>query len=339
MIKDLIYITDTDYSENNYTVERVSAATKKTIPTYSNFNPDENQKIYIPSYIDIPKTKFKEHIKSKSVRVTTKLDEADIVILDEDFNYFINQECYRAFTYMYKTETFLEKIAFYLPDIVNIFDDYKHLYFFVNNRMHEYFSNFISSEFAEYNPINIFGDVQTIETLLSKTIISSKSIMESIQKDETVIDLEYYKQLDNMLKSSDADNHVLAMEIMANSNYIKSCVYLLILIMGNYSAIYNSKTKRHVNFKSLLNYLDLHPSSLHLDVDKIIYFMAERGLLTIETLDTLIDAVLRDSVFAHHSKCSNQLLYPLEVALDNEPIRKINNNKPYIFKITHDRKN
>jgi hypothetical protein len=143
-----------------------------------------------------------------------------------------------------------------------------------------------------------------------------------------------------MLKSSDADNHVVAMEIMANSNYTKSCVYLMMLIMNNYIAIDTSRTKRHVNFKSLLNYLNLNPGNLHVDINKIIYFMAERELLTIETLDILRDEVLQDSLYVQHFKAGNgDLLYPIEVALDVEPIRKINNNKPYTFKTTYGREN
>jgi len=341
MVKDLIFITYIDHSENSYTVERIAVPTKKTIPTYSNFNPEENQKIYIPSHIDIPRTKFKDHIKSKSIRVTTNLDDSDIVVLDEDFTDFVNEESYRAWTYKYETRIFLEEIADTLPDVVDIFKDYKHPYFFVSNNVHQHFTDFVNNDdLCEYHPIRIFRDTERVETILSKTIINPKDIMESMQENETVIDRDYYKQLDNMLKSSDADNHVVAMEIMANSNYTKSCVYLMILIMDNYQAIDNSRTKRHVNFKSLLNYLKLHPSSLSVTVNSIIYFMDARGLLTIETLDILRDEVLQNSVYAHHFKAgSGELVQPIEVALDNEPIRKINNNKPYTFKTTYGREN
>jgi hypothetical protein len=345
MIKDLIYISDIDIPFNRFFVEKVTVAVKKTIPTFSKFDPEEDQKIYIPSYVTVPKTKFREWIKSKSIRLTTKLDESDIVVLDDDFDYFLNQETTRLFTYRYFTKEFLEILAPLRPDIASLFEDYSYPYFLVNNRVRKYFDDIlsdanISHEFdLVYSPAKIFKDSQQVEILLSKTIVSSTELMESMQKDETIIDKDYYRQLDNMLKSKDADNHVVAMEIMANSNYTKSCVYLMMLIMNNYNAIDNSKTKRHVNFKSLLNYLNLHPSNLYVSINQIIYFMFDRNLLTIETLDILRDEVLQDSVYAQHFQAgNNDLLQPLEVALDCEPVRQINNGNPYIFKIKYDRK-
>jgi hypothetical protein len=340
MVKDIIYLDGVDRSDHTITMSKVTVATKKTIPTFSKFDPEEGQKIYIPSYVNVPKTKFREYIKSKSVRLTTNLDEADIVVIDDDFNYFLKHETTRLYSYMYSTKEFVELLEPLRPDITGMFKDYPHPYFLVHNQVNRYFDDILPDIQTRYSPAKAFDDPERAEKLLSKVIVNSTDLMESMQKDETVIDRDYYKQLDNMLKSSDADNHVVAMEIMANSNYTKSCVYLMILIMDNYIAIDTSRTKRHVNFKSLLNYLNLNPGHLHVDINKIIYFMSERELLTIETLDILRDEVLQDSLYVQHFKAGNgDLLYPIEVALDVEPIRKINNNKPYTFKTTYGRKN
>lgn len=340
MIKDLIYIKDIDRLDHTVSIEKIAVAVKKTIPTFSKFNPDEGQKIYIPSYIDVPKTKFREWIKSKSIRLTTKLDEADIVVLDDDFEDFLKHETHRLYTYAYLTKDFLEALGFLRPDITSMFEDYTHSYFLVSNQVRTYFDGIISIN-SNYSPVvKKFINYQEVEQMLSKTIVSSTELMESMQKDETVIDRDYYKQLDNMLKSSDADNHIVAMEIMANSNYTKSCVYLMLLIMDNHNAIHTSRTKRHINFKSLLNYLNLSPNCLNLNVNNIIYFMNERELLTLETLDILRDEVLQTRSYVHNPNLGSvDLLLPLELALDNELIRKINNNKPYTFKITYGREN
>jgi len=49
---------------------------------------------------------------------------------------------------------------------------------------------------------------------------------------------------------------VMAMEIMANSNYLDSILFLEMLFFHHNYQIDNSRTKNHVNFKSLRNYLN-----------------------------------------------------------------------------------
>ena len=80
-------------------------------------------------------------------------------------------------------------------------------------------------------------------------------MLEVVNGDEAVlIDLDTYQNLRNMFKSSDSDNHVMAMEIMANSNYLESLLYLEMLFFHHHQQIDYSRTKNHVNFKSLKNY-------------------------------------------------------------------------------------
>jgi hypothetical protein len=47
----------------------------------------------------------------------------------------------------------------------------------------------------------------------------------------------------------------LAMEIMANSKYVESLIYLELLFYRYAGRISDRHTKNHVNFKSLLGYL------------------------------------------------------------------------------------
>jgi hypothetical protein len=56
------------------------------------------------------------------------------------------------------------------------------------------------------------------------------------------------------------------MEIMANANYLDSLLYLEMLFFHHASEIDNSKTKNHVNFKSLKNYIGRGAySNTHID--------------------------------------------------------------------------
>lgn len=118
----------------------------------------------------------------------------------------------------------------------------------------------------KYGPINSYRSnyVQTIsednlelwEQYKTKHIIEQGALLEVVNGDEaTTIDLDTYQNLRNMFKSSDSDNHVLAMEIMANCNYKDSILFLTMLFFHHSYQIGNCRSRNHVNFKSLKNYL------------------------------------------------------------------------------------
>jgi len=71
----------------------------------------------------------------------------------------------------------------------------------------------------------------------------------------TTMDLDSYESLSTMFKSSDTDNHVLAIELMSNCDYDTGFVYLSSLLMKYNQQIRSSKSNKHVNFQSLLKYL------------------------------------------------------------------------------------
>ena len=105
------------------------------------------------------------------------------------------------------------------------------------------------------------------EEVKTKDVIEQNALLEVVNGDDAVlIDLDTYQNLRNMFKSSDSDNHVMAMEIMANANYLESLLYLEMLFFHHNHEIEGSRTKNHVNFKSLKNYLGRgNSSSRHID--------------------------------------------------------------------------
>ena len=110
-------------------------------------------------------------------------------------------------------------------------------------------------------------NLELYEEVKTKNIIEQNALLEVVNGDDAVlIDLDTYQNLRNMFKSSDSDNHVMAMEIMANSNYLESLLYLEMLFFHHGGQIDYSRTKNHVNFKSLKNYLGRsNNSSSHID--------------------------------------------------------------------------
>lgn len=119
-------------------------------------------------------------------------------------------------------------------------------------------------------------------------------------EDSITIDEKVFQQLSSMFESEDKDNHVLAMEIMANSNYIESLMYLEILFVDHGYKINDSSTKRHVNFKSLVDFLGkninyLSSTSSHTVIDSLI----EKNVLTLDSIKYIFNKYKDD--FYHSS--------------------------------------
>ena len=99
--------------------------------------------------------------------------------------------------------------------------------------------------------------------------------------DAVTITPEVYQQLVKMFQSSDQANHIMAMEIMANSNYIDSALYLLLLLEDYSGRISECHTRNHVNFKSMVSYFSIAVKEIGwLTPDRIANKLIELGLLT-----------------------------------------------------------
>jgi hypothetical protein len=328
MVKDIIIL---DYNNTDgFKAFKRDLATKKTLPVIKTFSPKKDHKVYITDNVDIPKTKFKEFIKTKNVRITSNVEEADVIVINDKFDFILN-ETNTCYYYKQSTESVLKKLDLSkFPELEN----YEHPFI-----LSTYHANDKLGNSGEYFKVQIINDTERIEKILSKTLVSSIDIMKNIQADETVIDKEYFHQLNQMLQSSDTDNHVVAMEIMANSDYEKSYVYLSLLIHLNVDQIYESRTKRHVNFKGLLTYLKLAPGNLNINASTIIKNMHELNLLTKETLDILRDELLAVKINVNHKSIisyGSVELSCVEVQIDSPEIRAVNDNKPYKYKPIND---
>jgi hypothetical protein len=86
------------------------------------------------------------------------------------------------------------------------------------------------------------------------------------------------------------------MEIMANCKYSASLVHLMMLFYNHGNAIYNIHTKNHVNFKSLLSWLDITAGNPHIDMDSAVKILREKGQLTPDKLDKVLSYIQDDVV-------------------------------------------
>ena len=102
------------------------------------------------------------------------------------------------------------------------------------------------------------------------------------------IDVNMYKNLSEMFDSDDTDNHTLAMEIMANCNYIDSLLFLEMLFMDYSSVMSYRESKNHVNFKGLLSYLDKRSTNMSTNIDEAMNSLREKGKMTKDNVQTLL---------------------------------------------------
>ena len=96
-----------------------------------------------------------------------------------------------------------------------------------------------------------------INLLGSGKLYSERDILLDINSNYMIIDEDKYNEIYAYLNTDNEEDVTLACELMANCNVPKSAPYLLLLIADWQETIQDSKGYRHVNFKSLLNLLNL----------------------------------------------------------------------------------
>ena len=165
--------------------------------------------------------------------------------------------------------------------------------------------------------------IDTYNAIQGKPIYCESELITNINGDDsTVIDYDVYKQLKNMFESSDDDNHILAMEIMANSHYENSILYLLMLISDFSHKISNTHTKNHVNFKSMLAYFNWIPRNISSQsADDIIKIIDGKGLLTLDMIKILYKEYTDD---IHRSIAYDEVFEIKEITIKQDYLDKLN---------------
>ena len=235
-------------SEDMYVLS--SKAIKKLIKP---FNPIKGQKVYLAKGCNIPRVKIKNYYDEKGYDIsnTNNIENADICIIGKDF---INKNSDNNYHYVCKVEA-LKDVLTQVADngwtvhIDNdLFTNYKYDEVIVdsnfNRIMDHIIPNFeyINMQWKSVRTCN-WSQKHDINEMSQKILVSESDLLKDINGDDAVvIDSERYKQLSSMIKSSDDDNIILAMEIMANCHYTKSLVYLNLLFY-NYSNKFENESR------------------------------------------------------------------------------------------------
>jgi hypothetical protein len=170
--------------------------------------------------------------------------------------------------------------------------------------------------------------VGLLEELIGKDVYNEDSVLVYVNgPDAATIDAVMYEQIADMFRSSDSDNHVLAMEIMANCRYKESLLYLEFLFKEYSYQMSQSHTKNHVNFKSLLSYLNKDKAYMSTDIDNIMKCLIDKGVLDTDKVNIIMEKY-SDQI---EDRGESTFFKVKTVTLQKETLALLNSNYTYII--------
>ena len=290
--------------------------------------PTKGDTIYLLPGVNIPRMKLKDLALNLGIRVVRDATKANVVFsgkssvgkLTTSSWYYIadankilenvKELCHDQY-YIDKLETAISSTG--ATKVCSDWSDMRNT--LCKNDYSIYESTYVYGVEPEY--LDVYNDIQ------NKPIYCESELLTNINGDDsTVIDYEIYQQLKTMFQSSDNDNHILAMEIMANSHYENSVLYLLMLLSDFSNIISNTHTKNHVNFKSMLAYFNWVPRQIgSLDSDDIINIIDGKGLLTLDMIQVLYKEYSND---IHRNIAYDQVFEIKEVTIKQDYLDKLN---------------
>ena len=93
-------------------------------------------------------------------------------------------------------------------------------------------------------------------------IYNQTEVLKELNKNNIVITSDKYNDFRSFGNAGDDENLILLMELMSNSNFEKSISYLLFLFLEYGTKMAKLKESHHVNFKSLMSFLNIEHETL-----------------------------------------------------------------------------
>lgn len=287
------------------------------------YSPQKGDTFYFLPGVSIPRVKLKDLGSQYGIKIVRDPDKASHIfagrktgfnLFDDNWYHTCDTQSFIEFiesckegnhidSYYYdKLKTALE---FYTEDVVILGD------------------NFTAKVFTEVNlPFSLdkvyYGDKgvtrnrQTFhkvadahkdlyDAIVSKQLTQEVALMPYINGPEAVvIDADMHKAISDMFMSSDKENWTVAMEIMANCDYVGSILYLVDLFYDFGSRISDMPSRNHVNFKALKSYMgfDRHLSP---GMDDCVEILRDKNALTRDNLMHLLNK-FQDNIPGSYSK-------------------------------------
>ena len=317
------------------------------------YTPTKGDKFYFLPGVSIPRVKLKDLTRDYGVKSTRNINDATHIfagrstqhkVSDSSWVYRIPTEEIQSFYDHYKEregedDYYVEKIGTALQnnEYKNVFMGYNTASIFRNGKS-EIFETIREnikengkgglrqSSYVYTVQEDFVEDILEIEKL-ELPILDESSLLKHINgEDATTIDEEVHKQLSDMFLSTDTDNHVLAMEIMANSNYLDSLLYLELLFKEHSYRMERCRSKNHVNFKGLLAFIGKEKSNMSTTIDDIVKSLRINESLTIEKLDYILNKYSDE--ITHHG--DTDIFQVKTITVNEDLLKELNHN--YVYK-------
>lgn len=264
-----------------------------------NYEPTEGDKIYFMPEVNIPRVKFKNLAFEKKVRAVRDVENANIIFANKNTIYKITTT---KSNYVVTTDQFKELMTQswftdkldtkYKNAIRDALEFYTFDKIFVDRVIANLFTkdkDFTDSMDYETLLIPDDGYADILEHCKGKMIFDEGGVVDLLNGEAaSVIDADMFNQLSIMFNSSDTDNHILAMEIMANCKYNASLPHMLLLFKEFSQKMYSCHTRNHVNFKSLTGWIGNDILNRN-DLDVLCRVLEEKGQYEPEKLDILLN--------------------------------------------------
>ena len=346
-MKTYLHIYEVDAMDNELIikVEPLYCADDKAdiiTATDKDYTPSKGDKLYFLPGVNIPRVKLKDLSLQHGIKTTRNINDATHIFVGKNtkdkitsgaWYYSINTSALRGILLDpelvmddYYKENLTQALEFYTEDVVIL--DYSAAGQLRNSELpfvKRYSYSNVSRHSSVYYSVDsdhtdLFPDILTLDIY-----DESKLIKHINGEDAATIDETMFNQISDMFKSSDSDNHVLAMEIMANCNYIDSLLYIEMLFKDHAGKMYNCHTKNHVNFKSLLSYLGKSKSNMDTSVDDIMEALVNKDVLDTDKIDVLMK---------HYSdelgRRGNSTFFKVKsITVDEETLQLLNTNYVY----------
>ncbi len=275
------------------------------------YTPTEGDRIFIYPDSNIPRFKLKKFCDQYKVSIAKVKETANVFFMDDQTankeNKYYDTDNYPDLMYKDYFLDFLkratkvndQRYVKLIADLSSSTEDVIFLngsYTFQNEGLNKHKLSVVRQDEADdddclvancLNRDKIYF-IKTEEQRKAFTDIENKNFyhpdaMLALLNEGSVVDKEMYDGIMNLFESSDKNDHKIAMEAMANCDYQKSAVYLLMVFYHHQYKIYNSDTKTHVNFKSFLNFFKLSHSH-GISIDDIIDKLKDKRLLNSSNL-------------------------------------------------------
>lgn len=262
------------------------------------YTPTQGDTIYLMPGVNIPRSKLKDLALNHGIKIVRDAENANIVITGR-----ATPGKVLVGRWAYEVELDIVNRYIDASDIDEFYKDNFRTSLLSSESTVAYCSYSTVSDIREHALPVLSGSSshyyyvddewkQLIDECQNKVVYDESELLAMINGEDAItITKEVYDQLCEMFKSADQDNHIMAMEIMANSNYVESAVYLLLLLEEFCDQVAISNTKNHINFKSMVSYFGIQVKNVQsLDPDDVVEKLAAMSLLTTEWLHLVLES-------------------------------------------------